>query len=60
MGIVTEVGNKVEKVKVGDQVGVGCLVGSCRQCDQCSDDLENYCSKQILTYSMPYLDNTIT
>ncbi|XP_047954650.1 8-hydroxygeraniol dehydrogenase-like [Salvia hispanica] len=60
VGIVTEIGNKVEKVKVGDKVGVGCLVGSCRQCDQCSNDLENYCSKQILTYSMPYLDGTIT
>ncbi|XP_057807243.1 geraniol dehydrogenase 1-like [Salvia miltiorrhiza] len=60
VGIVTEVGNKVEKVKVGDKVGVGCLVGSCRQCSQCSNDLENYCSKQILTYSMPYLDGSIT
>lgn len=60
MGIVTEVGSKVEKVKVGDKVGVGCLVGSCRQCDQCSADLENYCPKQILTYSAPYHDGTIT
>ncbi|KAL3838675.1 hypothetical protein ACJIZ3_023266 [Penstemon smallii] len=60
VGVVTGVGSKVEKFKVGDKVGVGCLVGSCRQCDQCSNDLENYCSKQILTYSAPYLDGTIT
>ncbi|KAL6575387.1 Geraniol dehydrogenase 1 [Orobanche minor] len=60
VGEVTEVGSKVEKFKVGDKVGVGCLVGSCRQCDQCSNDLENYCSKQILTYSVPYVDGSIT
>ncbi|XP_073279352.1 8-hydroxygeraniol dehydrogenase-like [Primulina huaijiensis] len=60
VGIVTEVGKKVEKFKVGDKVGVGCLVGSCRQCDQCATDLENYCPKQILTYSMPYYDGTVT
>ncbi|KAL0379033.1 UNVERIFIED_CONTAM: 8-hydroxygeraniol dehydrogenase [Sesamum radiatum] len=60
VGIVTEVGSKVKKCKVGDKVGVGCLVGSCRQCDLCDRDLENYCAKQILTYSMPYYDGTIT
>lgn len=60
MGIVTEVGSKVKKVKVGEKVGVGCLVGSCRDCEQCSNDLENYCPKQILTYSVPYVDGTIT
>ncbi|KAL0396472.1 UNVERIFIED_CONTAM: 8-hydroxygeraniol dehydrogenase [Sesamum calycinum] len=60
VGIVTEVGSKVEKFKVGDKVGVGCLVGSCRECDQCASDLENYCPKQILTYSAPYTDGTIT
>ncbi|KAL3621765.1 Geraniol dehydrogenase 1 [Castilleja foliolosa] len=60
VGEVTEVGSKVEKFKVGDKVGVGCLVGSCRQCDQCTNDLENYCSKQVQTYSMPYIDGTIT
>ncbi|KAI3462151.1 hypothetical protein Pfo_018814 [Paulownia fortunei] len=60
VGEVTEVGSKVEKFKVGDKVGVGCLVGSCRQCDQCTNDLENYCPKQILTYSAAYSDGTIT
>ncbi|KAH6799416.1 cinnamyl alcohol dehydrogenase 9 [Perilla frutescens var. frutescens] len=60
VGIVTEVGNKVEKFKAGDKVGVGCLVGSCRECDQCSNDLENYCAKQVLTYSATYFDGAIT
>nr|WPM01486.1 MSTRG.5530 [Rauvolfia tetraphylla] len=60
VGEVTEVGKKVTKVKVGDKVGVGCLVGSCRACDRCSADLENYCPKQVPTYSMPYFDGTIT
>ncbi|KAK3025590.1 hypothetical protein RJ639_042629 [Escallonia herrerae] len=60
VGVVTEVGSKVERFKVGDNVGVGCLVGSCMSCDSCTTDLENYCPKQILTYAYPYLDGTIT
>ncbi|KAF7829261.1 putative mannitol dehydrogenase [Senna tora] len=60
VGVVTEVGSKVENFKVGDKVGVGCMVGSCRSCESCSDHLENQCSKMILTYSAPYLDATIT
>ena len=31
-GVVTEVGRKVRKVKVGDHVGVGCMVDSCGDC----------------------------
>ncbi|KAJ7943762.1 putative Alcohol dehydrogenase [Quillaja saponaria] len=50
-GIVTEVGSKVQKFKVGDRVGVGCMVGSCNSCESCSNNLENYCPKMILTYS---------
>ncbi|KAK2996018.1 hypothetical protein RJ640_013908, partial [Escallonia rubra] len=60
VGVVTEVGCKVERFKVGDNVGVGCLVGSCMSCDSCTTDLENYCPKQILTYAYPYHDGTIT
>lgn len=59
-GEVTEVGSKVTKFKVGDRVGVGCMVGSCRSCQSCSDDLENYCPKMILTYSVKNTDNTVT
>lgn len=59
-GVVTEVGSKVQKFKVGDKVGVGCMVSSCRSCQNCSDNLENYCPKLILTYSAKNIDGTIT
>ncbi|GAB4848813.1 Probable mannitol dehydrogenase [Ancistrocladus abbreviatus] len=60
VGVVTEVGSKVKTFKVGDKVGVGCMVGACRSCDNCSNDLENYCSKMILTYGSTYYDGTKT
>uniref|UniRef100_A0A0R0ITF2 Alcohol dehydrogenase-like N-terminal domain-containing protein n=1 Tax=Glycine max TaxID=3847 RepID=A0A0R0ITF2_SOYBN len=50
-GEVTEVGSKVRNFKVGDKVGVGCMVLSCRSCQSCEDNLENYCPKMIVTYS---------
>ena len=43
VGRVTKVGNQVRKFKTGDLVGVGCLVDSCRACDNCKDGLEQYC-----------------
>ena len=43
LGEVTEIGEGVTKFKVGDNVGVGCLVDSCLNCEQCSTDNENYC-----------------
>ncbi|RVW51207.1 putative mannitol dehydrogenase [Vitis vinifera] len=60
VGTVTEVGSKVKKFKVGDKVGVGCLVGACHSCDDCSHDLENYCPKLILTFGSLYHDGTMT
>ncbi len=42
-GIVTQVGNKVKKYKIGDRVGVGCLVDSCRNCEHCAQHLEQFC-----------------
>jgi uncharacterized zinc-type alcohol dehydrogenase-like protein len=42
-GVVTAVGSKVSKFKVGDRVGVGCMVDSCRTCVNCKQELENYC-----------------
>lgn len=42
-GIVTAVGSKVTKHKVGDRVGVGCMVDSCRTCSSCKESLENFC-----------------
>jgi len=43
-GVVTAVGSKVTKFKVGDKVGIGCFVDSCRECEQCKDGLEQYCA----------------
>ncbi|MER8044921.1 NAD(P)-dependent alcohol dehydrogenase [Streptomyces sp. NPDC094032] len=42
-GIVTEVGPGVTKHRVGDRVGVGCFVDSCRTCEYCERGLEQYC-----------------
>lgn len=42
-GVVQAVGPKVTKYKIGDRVGVGCMVDSCRECAHCKEDLENYC-----------------
>ncbi|MFJ3638785.1 NAD(P)-dependent alcohol dehydrogenase [Streptomyces sp. NPDC090108] len=43
-GVVTEVGPEVTKFAVGDRVGVGCMVDSCRECDNCKAGLEQYCT----------------
>ncbi|WP_405732049.1 NAD(P)-dependent alcohol dehydrogenase [Streptomyces sp. NBC_00028] len=43
-GVVSEVGPGVTKYTVGDRVGVGCLVDSCRECDNCKAGLEQYCT----------------
>ncbi|WP_299122986.1 NAD(P)-dependent alcohol dehydrogenase [uncultured Winogradskyella sp.] len=44
VGKVTNIGSGVSKYKVGDIVAVGCLVDSCRTCNNCKADLEQYCS----------------
>ncbi|MEP7380325.1 MAG: NAD(P)-dependent alcohol dehydrogenase [Gemmatimonadota bacterium] len=43
VGHVAAVGSSVSDLKVGDVVGVGCLVDSCRTCPSCAADMENYC-----------------
>ncbi|HEX6821084.1 MAG TPA: NAD(P)-dependent alcohol dehydrogenase [Candidatus Sulfotelmatobacter sp.] len=51
-GIVTAAGSKVSKYKVGDKVGVGCYVDSCRTCPECKAGMEQYCSVQtVWTYN---------
>jgi uncharacterized zinc-type alcohol dehydrogenase-like protein len=44
VGRVTAVGGHVKKFKVGDFAGIGCMVDSCRECDNCKEGLEQYCS----------------
>lgn len=43
VGRVTQVGSAVTRFKVGDLAGVGCLVDSCRECDNCKRGLEQFC-----------------
>ncbi|MCE7550263.1 NAD(P)-dependent alcohol dehydrogenase [Streptomyces thermodiastaticus] len=51
-GVVSEVGAEVTKFKVGDRVGVGCMVDSCRECEYCLRGEEQYCVKgNIPTYN---------
>lgn len=50
VGKVTQVGAEVTKYAVGDVVAVGCLVDSCRTCDNCKNDLEQYCGAWVGTY----------
>lgn len=44
-GVVSKVGAKVTKFKVGDHVGVGCFVDSCRHCKPCETGLEQFCTQ---------------
>jgi uncharacterized zinc-type alcohol dehydrogenase-like protein len=57
VGHVSAVGSDVDGFKVGDSVGVGCLVDSCRHCASCDDGLEQYCSNGFVgTYNGPTAD----
>jgi len=54
VGKVTNVGSHVRKFKVGDTVGVGCLVDSCRECQYCKEGLEQFCEPGATqTYNSP-------
>ena len=51
-GIVSAVGDGVTKHKVGDRVGVGCMVDSCGECEFCKDGEEQFCAKgAVMTYN---------
>ena len=57
VGHVSAVGADVQGVQVGDVVGVGCLVGSCRHCASCGEGLEQYCENGFVgTYNGPTAD----
>ena len=56
VGRVTKVGAAVSLHKVGDMVGVGCMIDSCRQCQPCKSGEENYCegaNSWLATYNGP-------
>lgn len=57
VGHVTAVGDHVTQFKVGDTVGVGCLVDSCQHCASCDEGLEQYCENGFVgTYNGPTTD----
>jgi uncharacterized zinc-type alcohol dehydrogenase-like protein len=57
VGKVVRVGDAVKKVAVGDVAGVGCMVDSCRECDPCKSDLEQFCEKRpAFTYNSTEMD----
>jgi len=57
VGLVTKIGAGVKGFKVGDKVGVGCLVDSCRECPDCKEHLEQFCTRPIFTYNSLEKDN---
>ncbi len=61
VGVVREVGKSVTRFKIGDTVGVGCMVDSCRTCESCKEGFEQYCHKGFTgTYNSPHPSETYT
>lgn len=59
VGRVINVGADVKGFKKGDLAGVGCLVDSCRDCEYCSQGLEQYCANgSVGTYNSPEKDGS--
>ncbi len=55
VGRVVKVGEQVSKFKVGELVGTGCMVDSCKECSNCHEGLEQYCEKgSVPTYNGVY------
>jgi uncharacterized zinc-type alcohol dehydrogenase-like protein len=61
VGTVQQVGDDVTTHRVGDRVGVGCMVNSCGECDNCRNGDEQYCVKGMIgTYAVTDVDGTTT
>jgi uncharacterized zinc-type alcohol dehydrogenase-like protein len=61
VGVVAEVGSAVTGHRVGDRVGVGCMVGSCGECASCRSGNEQYCVRGFVgTYAATDKDGTST
>ncbi|HEY0740540.1 MAG TPA: NAD(P)-dependent alcohol dehydrogenase [Chryseosolibacter sp.] len=61
VGRVVKVGEKVTRFNVGDLAAVGCLVNSCRTCDNCKEGLEQYCTRgPVGTYNARDKDGSPT
>tara|TARA_E500000331_G_scaffold208522_1_gene199984 strand:- start:1468 stop:2595 length:1128 start_codon:yes stop_codon:yes gene_type:complete len=57
IGVVKKLGVDVKKFNLGDRVAVGCFVNSCRACNSCHNNLEQYCANGLVkTYNDPTLD----
>lgn len=57
VGHVSAIGAEITRFAVGEAVGVGCLVGSCKRCAACADGLEQYCENGFVgTYNGPTRD----
>ena len=61
VGVVAEVGSEVTLHQLGDRVGVGCMVNSCRECENCLSGDDNYClNGNTGTYASRDKDGTVT
>lgn len=61
VGRVVKVGDNVTRFKIGDLAAVGCLVNSCRTCDNCKGGLEQYCTRgSVGTYNARDKDGSPT
>lgn len=59
IGRITRVGSAVEKLKVGERAGVGCMVDSCRVCPPCRAQQEQFCEQgNAATYNGAEMDRT--
>ncbi len=56
VGRVSAVGQHVKGFKTGDLVGIGCIVDSCKHCEECDSGQENYCDGMVGTYNFPTPD----